>query len=107
MTLHPPPLLPAESLEGKARNKSYLLEQLGLPEAISIRRWPGIVSRLVHQKGFDLCFDVLPELLATSDLRLVVLGSGEPLRGVLLVVAAAAFPGGSSTTAATTTSWPI
>jgi starch synthase len=35
------------------------------------------VSRLVQQKGFDLCFDVLPEMLAATDARLVVLGSGE------------------------------
>jgi starch synthase len=37
----------------------------------------GIVSRLAWQKGFDLCFDVLPPLLARRDVQLVVLGSGE------------------------------
>ena len=37
-----------------------------------------MISRLVHQKGFDLCFEVLPELLAGTDVRLVTLGSGEP-----------------------------
>ncbi len=37
----------------------------------------GVVSRLTAQKGFDLCFGVLPELLAHRDVRLVALGSGE------------------------------
>jgi starch synthase len=37
----------------------------------------GIVSRLTRQKGFDLCFEVLPELLSHSEVRLTVLGSGE------------------------------
>ena len=61
---------------GKRRNKEYLLRQLGLapsPEAPLI----GIVSRLVQHKGFDLCFTVLPELLARRDFRFVVVGTGE------------------------------
>jgi len=37
----------------------------------------GIVSRLAHQKGLDLLFDALPELLHRHDFRFVVLGSGE------------------------------
>jgi starch synthase len=63
-------------LSGKQRNKDYLLEQLNLspaPEAPLV----GIVSRLVQHKGFDLCFPVLPELLARRELRLVVVGTGE------------------------------
>lgn len=66
----------ARDMSGKKRNKEYLLEQLGLepaPEAPLL----GIISRLVHHKGFDLCFTVLPELLARHDLRVVVVGSGE------------------------------
>jgi starch synthase len=66
----------AREMEGKERNKEYLLDQLGLepaPEAPVL----GIISRLVHHKGFDLCFTVLPELLARRDLRVVVVGSGE------------------------------
>ena len=35
------------------------------------------MSRLAAQKGFDLLFDALPQLLAARDLRVVVLGSGE------------------------------
>jgi starch synthase len=61
---------------GKRKNKRYLLEQLGLPNGDRAPLF-GIVSRLVHQKGFDLCAPVLPELLATRDVRLIALGSGE------------------------------
>ncbi len=38
----------------------------------------GIVSRLAGQKGFDLLADAAPRILDRYDLRLVVLGSGEP-----------------------------
>jgi starch synthase len=63
-------------LAGKAKNKEYLLRSLEL------RSEPGpplagIVSRLAYQKGFELCFTALPELIAESELRLVVLGEGE------------------------------
>jgi starch synthase len=37
----------------------------------------GIVSRLTSQKGVDLFFDIMDDILAHRDLRLVVLGSGE------------------------------
>jgi starch synthase len=63
-------------LEGKRKNKLHLMRELGLadaPEAPLL----GIVSRLAHQKGFELTFEVLPHLLSTSDLRVAVLGSGE------------------------------
>lgn len=66
----------AGELDGKHENKRYLLDRLKLapdPEGPLL----GIISRLVYQKGFELCFDVLPELLAAHDLRLVALGTGE------------------------------
>jgi len=62
--------------DGKRDNKRFLLEQLGLPvdgETPLI----GVVSRLTSQKGFDLCADVLPGLLASTPVRLAVLGTGE------------------------------
>jgi starch synthase len=37
----------------------------------------GMVTRLTRQKGVDLLFDVLPELLASRDMRFIALGSGE------------------------------
>jgi starch synthase len=65
-----------DELAGKTRNKQALLEVMKLPylEQVPV---VGIVSRLVWQKGFDLCFEVLPPLLARRDLQLVVLGRGE------------------------------
>jgi starch synthase len=65
-----------DRLEGKAKNKTHLLQTLGLQDGA---RAPllGIVSRLTPQKGFDLGFKVLPEVLASRDLRLVALGAGE------------------------------
>jgi starch synthase len=38
----------------------------------------GIVSRLASQKGFDLLTDTLPRLLQEHDVRVAVVGTGEP-----------------------------
>ena len=65
-----------DSLEGKRLNKQHLLQTLGLDPDLEAPLL-GIISRLAHQKGFDLCFEVLPEALHATSLRLVVLGSGE------------------------------
>ncbi len=74
------PLIPhhfsAEELEGKQLNKRALIEQAGLADGAETPLI-GIVSRLAHQKGFDLCFDVLPRLIPATGLRLVALGTGE------------------------------
>ena len=74
------PLIPhpfsADDLSGKLKNKEHLLRSLDLPfdeQAPVI----GLVSRLTAQKGLDLCFETLPELLAWRNVRLTVLGSGE------------------------------
>jgi len=61
---------------GKLANKRHLLEELRLPFAEGVPLL-GVVSRLTAQKGFELCFDVLPELLEHLDVRLIVLGTGE------------------------------
>lgn len=66
----------ADDLAGKRKNRDALLEVLDLSpagEAPVI----GIISRLVEQKGFELCFEVLPLFLSRYDMRLVILGSGE------------------------------
>ena len=66
-----------DSLEGKQLNKDSLLDLLRLapaPQAPLI----GMVSRLTEQKGLDLLFETLPEILEAYDTRFVVLGSGEP-----------------------------
>jgi starch synthase len=69
------PYTPAD-LSGKHATKRSLLDWLNLPVADSTPLM-GIVSRLAVQKGFDLLFDSLPEILATRDLAFVALGSGE------------------------------
>ena len=74
---HLPARYSAEQLAGKRENKRRLLEQLGLDPALEAPL-AGIVTRLVEHKGLDLCVAVLPEVLASTDLRLVVLGQGQP-----------------------------
>ncbi|MBX5461871.1 MAG: glycogen synthase, partial [Steroidobacteraceae bacterium] len=66
----------ARNLEGKAALKRDLAERLGLhlgPETALL----GIVSRLAMQKGIDLMFDSLPEVLTWRDLAFVALGAGD------------------------------
>lgn len=62
---------------GKRANKDTLLATLDLAAA---ERAPlfGIISRLTGQKGFELLFEPLPAMLHHLDVRLVVLGTGEP-----------------------------
>jgi len=71
-----PHLFSANDLDGKRKNKLHLLETMNLDPDLTVPLL-GVVSRLTQQKGFDLCFEVLPELLPHTDVRLIVLGSGE------------------------------
>jgi starch synthase len=73
---HIPHHYSAADLSGKREMKRALLEATGL--GATDAPVVGIVSRLTPQKGFDLCFGVLPDLLSRRDFRLVALGSGEP-----------------------------
>lgn len=66
----------ARDLSGKLENKRTLLESLGLAPGDDVPVF-GIVSRLVFQKGFELLFEPLAEMLAGRDVRVTVLGSGE------------------------------
>jgi starch synthase len=66
----------ADNLGGKASMKRRLLAEIGMDPTTGAPV-VGVVSRLTAQKGFDLAFTVLPDLLARRDLRLVALGSGE------------------------------
>ncbi len=63
-------------LSGKEKNKKTLLEKMGLPYDANAPVF-GIISRLTGQKGFELLYEVLFDILAHGDLRFVVLGSGE------------------------------
>ena len=65
-----------DNMRGKAVNKRELQKLLGLPEK-SDTPVMGMVSRLVSHKGLDLCKAVLDELLSTTDIQLVVPGSGD------------------------------
>ena len=67
----------ADHLELKEKNKKALCESQRLPYHPRAPMF-GIVSRMAWQKGFDLCMEVLPRLLAQHDAQLVVLGSGDP-----------------------------
>jgi starch synthase len=66
----------AETLDDKQHNKRALQASMGLAQDDGALTF-GIVSRLVHQKGFELLFDPLREMLAAHDVRVTVLGSGE------------------------------
>ena len=65
-----------DDLAGKAADKADLLATFGLPSEPDLPV-VGIVSRLVHQKGFDLVVRAWYDLLQRP-IRMVVLGTGEP-----------------------------
>jgi starch synthase len=60
----------------KKRNRADLLKRLAL-SGVGNEPVIGIISRLVAQKGFDLCYSLLPALLAGRRIGLVALGEGE------------------------------
>lgn len=62
-------------LDGKYKNKKFLLEHVHLPVQESVPLI-GIVSRLTSQKGFDLIANSINELMSI-DAQWVILGSGE------------------------------
>lgn len=66
----------SSNFEPKKINKQKLQEYFSLPirEDVPVI---GMVTRLVGHKGLDLVKAVLDELLATTDVQFVVLGSGE------------------------------
>lgn len=66
-------------LPGKRRNKQALLERF-LPHADDAAMQApllGLVGRLVEQKGIDWVLAAIPVLLAETDVRIVLLGSGQ------------------------------
>ena len=64
------------NMAGKAALKAEIIERFNLSAGPQTPLF-GIVSRMAGQKGHDLLFDSLPELLAWRDFGFVVLGSGE------------------------------
>jgi starch synthase len=67
---------PANALKGKARNRTALRKEFGLPDDPD-RPVVGVVSRLVDQKGFDLLAEIADDLRGLP-LQLIVLGTGQP-----------------------------
>lgn len=81
----------AKEPEGKKINKAKLQELFGLPvrEDVPVM---GIVTRLVAHKGLDLIKRIMWDLLSTTDMQLVVLGSGDWEYEAFFKELAAAFP---------------
>ena len=80
---HIPAPFSARDLDGKHAAKRELLRRFRLPvnaadaDTDAERPVIGLISRLVHQKGFDLVREALSEL-AELGATFVVLGSGDP-----------------------------
>jgi starch synthase len=89
---HLPARFAAGDLLGKAACRRELAAELGL-DYEPAAPVAGIVSRLTWQKGFDLAFETLPAVLAASDLRLAVLGTGEERYERFFAGLERAFPG--------------
>jgi starch synthase len=66
----------AHDLSGKALNREALLDLLRM-KATPATPLVGMVTRLTRQKGIDVLYDALPEVLERDGIRLVMLGSGE------------------------------
>ncbi len=89
---HLPRHYDAQHLTEKAALKRELASRVGLtlgPETALL----GVITRLAAQKGIDLMFDSLPEVLAWRDVALVVLASGEEKYERFFAQLATDFPG--------------
>jgi starch synthase len=80
----------AHNPAGKRTSRDLLLSELHLAPA---PRGPvfGMVTRLVPEKGFDVLMPVLDRLLS-DDVRLIILGEGDPAYERALAIAARKYP---------------
>ncbi|MDP3584659.1 MAG: glycogen synthase GlgA [Thiobacillus sp.] len=81
-------------LPGKRRNKQALLERF-LPQVDDASMQApllGLIGRLVEQKGIDWVLAAIPTLLAETDARFVLLGSGQTLYEQKLMRLARQYP---------------
>jgi starch synthase len=67
----------SENLTGKAANKQFVQNEMGLPENANVPLF-GSIGRLVEQKGVNLMLGALEEMLPGSNFQLVLLGTGLP-----------------------------
>jgi starch synthase len=65
----------AEKPDGKTANRSDLLKEMGLNESLHTGPVIGMITRIEHQKGFDLLLPILDDLLS-GDVFFVLLGKG-------------------------------
>lgn len=79
---HANPALPhaydADRLAGKFACKAALQAEMGLPVDASVPLF-GNISRLAEQKGCDLIAGALAELVPSTRMQFVLLGSGDPV----------------------------
>ena len=80
----------SSTLWGKQYCRDALLSGLGLAAAPSGPVF-GMVTRVVQEKGFELLMPILDRLL-TDDVRLIILGEGDPAYETGLAIAARKFP---------------
>ncbi len=87
-------LLPAQygvdSLQGKQICRDSLLAEVQLARAPQGPVF-GMVTRVVEEKGFEILMPALDRLLS-DDVRLIILGEGDPAYETALAVAARKFP---------------
>ncbi|HVS75766.1 MAG TPA: glycogen synthase [Steroidobacteraceae bacterium] len=81
-----------DTLPVKAGLKRELIERLGLTVPVTTPL-AGMVSRLASQKGIELMFESLPQVLEWRELGFIALGSGEPQYESFLAELAQSFPG--------------
>ena len=68
-----------DNLTGKFRNKSVLLDEIGLPRHRITRPLYAYIGRLADQKGVDLLIETLPAWIAKTQCQFVALGNGNPI----------------------------
>jgi starch synthase len=81
-----------DTLGVKAQLKQQLIQRLNLKISAQTPL-AGIVSRLASQKGIDLMFESLPQVLEWRELGLVALGSGDEQYEKFLTELQQSFPG--------------
>jgi len=87
-------LIPARYDEKRLRGKQVCCDALLKEMKLAPRpRGPvfGMVTRVVHEKGFEILVPLLDRLL-WDDVRLIILGEGDPAYETSLAVAARKFP---------------
>jgi starch synthase len=82
----------ADDLHGKRTNKQRLLASTGL-DLEPHKPLVSMVTRLAEQKGIDLLFEALPQLLQERDFGFLILGSGDDRYMAFFEDLARRFPG--------------